>query len=699
MEKYDYNKFAEKFIDDAHNLLNELEGKLLELEQDTSNHELIEAVFRAMHTLKGIGSMFGFTIISEYTHHLETIYDKIREGLLAINLPIFEVTFASVDHIRHLLADQHLKNQQLATRHAELTQQIEKLTGSMELLAPDQIKSLEEVKKAKAANLSTTWYIQFICSEDFIKRAINIAFIFQDLAKIGEYNVFKHSPEIQDQLNEQDELWGIRLTTQATFNEIEEVFMFVSDYVKIIRSSKPSSLPNSDSTDINDKSQFLSIIDMAIDMGSEPEVIRDVPINAETGSKERELLRPSLKIPRISVGTDKLDKLMYLVSELFTTRSELVTATRNSDMTRIKVAVEKIDKLSSQFRNNALSIRLVPLRELSLKFKRLIRDLSNQLGKNIDFVVEGDETELDKNLVDNLAEPFLHIIRNCIDHGIENPEGRKANDKPENGTIRFVASQSGNYIYIQISDDGNGIDKDYIRTKAIEKGFIQPNAHLSDRELLELIFLPGFSTAESLTQVSGRGVGMDVVKRAITNLRGSVEIETEKGKGTTFTIKLQQTISIMDTLLIRAGKMYFAIILEEVEICELESHQTLCDRQNNHLQIAGDLLPFISLRNAFAIRGEAPETERIIVIKRQNLRFAIVADSIIGQHQAVIKPLGSVLMHKEYLSGASIMGDGNIAFMLDTQKLSQIVTSVKESNNAFSPPLPLLNKEGKLVQR
>jgi two-component system, chemotaxis family, sensor kinase CheA len=265
----------------------------------------------------------------------------------------------------------------------------------------------------------------------------------------------------------------------------------------------------------------------------------------------------------------------------------------------------------------------------------------------------------------------LHIIRNCIDHGIENPEGRKANNKPENGTIRFVASQSGNYIYIQISDDGNGIDKDYIRTKAIEKGFIQPSAHLSDRELLELIFLPGFSTAESLTQVSGRGVGMDVVKRAITNLRGTVEIETEKGKGTTFTIKLQQTISIMDTLLIRAGKMHFAIILEEVEICELESHQTLFDRQNNHLQIGSDLLPFVSLRQAFSIEGEAPETERIVVIKRQNLRYAIVVDSIIGQFQAVIKPLGSVLKHKEYLSGASIMGDGNIAFMLDTQNLSK----------------------------
>ena len=672
MEKYDFNKFVDKFIDDSHNLLNELEGHLLELEQNASNQEHIESVFRAMHTLKGIGSMFGFTAISEFTHHLETIYDRIREGLLVPDSAIFELTFASVDHIRNLLADQNIKDPALALRHSKLSKQIEGITASKPLIDLSQTQQATVQKKSVDPTRVITWYIQFFCTEELVKRAVNIIYIFQDLAKLGTYSVFKHSQEVNDILDNEKEVWGILLTTNVPLSDVEEVFMFVADNVMIVRSPEEPVASINQNNNEADPGQSLSIFELAKSIGAEIEKNEESLDKERTETNQRELLRPSLKSPRISVGTDKLDKLMYLVSELFTTRSELVTATRNADMSRIKLAVEKIDKLSSQFRNNALSIRLVPLRELTLKFKRLIRDLSNQLGKNIDFEVLGDETELDKNLVDSLADPFMHIVRNCIDHGIENPEIRKAKNKPNNGVIRFVASQSGNYIYIQISDDGNGIDTEHIRKKAIEKGFIQPNAILTERELLELIFLPGFSTAESLTQVSGRGVGMDVVKRAITNLRGSIEIETEKDKGTTFTIKLQQTIAIMDTLLIRAGSMHFTILLEEVEICELENHQSLANKQNNHLTIAGDLIPFVSLRDAFAMKGEAPETVRIIVIKRQNTRFALIADSIIGQNQAVIKPLESILQHKDYLSGASIMGDGNIAFMLDTQKLMEL---------------------------
>lgn len=244
-------------------------------------------------------------------------------------------------------------------------------------------------------------------------------------------------------------------------------------------------------------------------------------------------------------------------------------------------------------------------------------------------------------------------------------------NKSETGTISLEAYQSGNYIYIRISDDGKGIDSESVRLKAVEKGIIAPHVQLSEKEVLDLIFLPGFSTAQNLTQVSGRGVGMDVVKRSISDLRGTVEIETEKGKGTTFILKLQQTISIMDTLLVQAGNSFFTIILEEVEVCGLESHHKLTEHHNSHIKFSGELLPFVSLRQVFQLNGTPPETERIIVVSRQNSRYAIVADHIIGQYQAVIKPLDDVLKSKDFLSGASILGDGNIAFMLDTLKLSQ----------------------------
>lgn len=657
MNNIDFSKFADKFIDDAHNLLNDLESKLLELEQAPGDQGLIEAIFRSMHTLKGIGSMFGFVNVSEYTHHLETIYDKIREKILPLDHTITEVTFLSIDHLRNLLSDRDLEKAEVAERHKLLISQLEAIVSSRYNADMPAVTGADKHNPQDA-----TWYIQFICSEDLIKRAVNIEFLFQDLSTLGTYTIFNHSDEFNDTLAQKEEMWGIILTTSANYAHIEEVFMFVPENVKIIRLS--NEIPHQEPGKPGG-----SIFDLATGKGIEP-VSSDYFSVIKEAEKEQVTVHVVNKTPRISVGADKLDKLMYLVSELFTTRSELLMATRSADLPRIKLAVEKVDKLSAQFRKNALSIRLVPLRELSLKFKRLIRDLSKQLSKDIDFVVKGDDTELDKNLVDSLADPLMHLIRNCIDHGIETPGERLALNKPATGVITFNAYQSGNYIYIQIGDDGRGIDLDVIRGKAIEKNLISPSATPSEKELLDLIFLPGFSTAQSLTQVSGRGVGMDVVKRSIAEMRGSVEMSTTRNEGTTFTLKLQQTISIMDTLLVQTGDSYFTIILEEVEICGLEAHQKLMERQNSHVEVSGELLPFISLRQAFSIDGTPPETERIVVVRRQTGRYAIVVDSIIGQYQAVIKPLDSVLKSRDFLSGASIMGDGNIAFMLDTFKLS-----------------------------
>ena len=473
-----------------------------------------------------------------------------------------------------------------------------------------------------------------------------------------------------------EETWGILLSTEASYDDIEEVFMFITEFVQIIKAASQDLLDPSTAKEILDSNEpkpSTSIIELAEKIGEAiesganielPAAPEDLSDNAKTPAKQLN------HISRISVRSDKLDKLMYLVSELFTTKSELQIASNKGDLAHVKTAAEKIEKLATQFRHNALSIRLVPLKELTLKFKRLIRDLSQSLNKIVEFDIEGDETELDKNLVDSLADPFMHLIRNCIDHGIEMPADRLKKGKAEQGTVKFSAYQSGNFIYIQISDDGNGIDIEYIKKKAIEKGFIQPNSQLSNRELLDLIFLPGFSTAESLTQISGRGVGMDVVKRSITELRGSVEIETEKGQGTTFTIKLQQTISIMDTLLIKAENTYFTIILEEVEICGLEKHADLFSRNNSHWQLGDELIPFVYLREAFKLKGNSPESEKIVVVRKQNKRFAIVADDIVGQYQAVLKPVGEIFKSQEFISGASVMGDGNIALMLDTNRLS-----------------------------
>jgi two-component system chemotaxis sensor kinase CheA len=373
---------------------------------------------------------------------------------------------------------------------------------------------------------------------------------------------------------------------------------------------------------------------------------------------------------RVNVDASKLDQLMYLVSELVTTKSELILALERQNFAKISDAAEKIEKLSNLFSENALSIRLVSLNEMLSRFKRLVRDLSKQLNKSVDFLTVGDDTELDKNIIDKIGEPVMHLIRNCIDHGIESPEKRKSSGKSETGTIKIEAIKSGNYVFLTISDDGNGIDLNYIKTKAIENGFINANSNLTEKETLDLIFLPGFSTAQSLTNISGRGVGMDIVKKKIQEIRGEISITTNKGKGTTFALKLQQTVSIIETLLIEADGQTYALPIEDIEACILEPTESFTDRINHHIGYNGQLIPYISLRETLCnVSRNATTTEKIVIIKRVEKVYAIVVDNIIGEYQAVIKPLGEAFSKLKFLSGASLLGDGSIALLLDTDKL------------------------------
>lgn len=381
---------------------------------------------------------------------------------------------------------------------------------------------------------------------------------------------------------------------------------------------------------------------------------------------------------RINVDASKLDHLMYLVSELVTTKSELRLALEKNNYQKILDASEKIEKLSKLLSENALNVRLVSLNEMLIRFKRLIRDLSIHLKKKVEFITIGGDTELDKNIIDNIGEPIMHLIRNCIDHGIETPERRKESGKPETGQIKIEAVKSGNYVYITISDDGNGIDTNYVYNKAIDQKFIQPNSELSTKEIFDLIFLPGFSTAQSLTDISGRGVGMDIVKRKIQDIRGEVTVESQKGRGTSFILKLQQSVSIIETLLIEADEITYALPIEDIEACIIESTENFVNKRNHQMGYRGILIPYVKLRETFSNSySESITTEKIIIINRIDKKYAIIADKIIGEYQAVVKPVGETFSHLHYLSGASLLGDGSIALLLDTDKLWYEIPSTK----------------------
>jgi two-component system chemotaxis sensor kinase CheA len=362
---------------------------------------------------------------------------------------------------------------------------------------------------------------------------------------------------------------------------------------------------------------------------------------------------------------------MYLVSELVTTKSELMNALTNEHQEKALVAAEKIEKLTKMFSENALNLRLVSVHEMTEKFKRLVRDVAKQLGKHIHFIADENNTELDKSIIDHIGEPIMHLIRNCVDHGIELPHERKTKGKPETGVIKFETIKTGNYVHIRISDDGNGIDTDAVYKKAVEKGFISPGTQLTEKETLELIFLPGFSTAQNLSNISGRGVGMDIVLKKIQEIRGEISITSIKGTGTTFAIKLQQSISIIDTLLVKALDVTYAIPVEDIESCILEPHANLVDKQNHLFNNSGELIPYLYIESpVYSSSVSSETTDKMVIIKKHDRTYGLVVDSIIGEYQAVIKPLGQAFNKVNFISGASLLGDGSIALLLDTDKLT-----------------------------
>jgi two-component system chemotaxis sensor kinase CheA len=372
----------------------------------------------------------------------------------------------------------------------------------------------------------------------------------------------------------------------------------------------------------------------------------------------------------VRVAAEKLDILVNLVGELVTVQARLAQKAISSHDPELLNISEVVERLTDELRDNTLSIRMLPIDVTFSKLRRLVRDLSNELGKNILLQTEGGETELDKTVIEQLNDPLVHILRNSIDHGIETPEQRRAAGKPEQGVIRLKAEHSGASVLIHISDDGAGIEPAVIRRKAIEKGLLAPDAERSDKELLQLIFLPGFSTAQAVTNVSGRGVGMDVVKRSLESLRGAIELSSQPGQGTTITLKLPLTLAIIDGLLVEIDSDKFVLPLSSIEECvELSREDLKKTHGRNILNIRGQIVPFVPLRERFAMAGDAPVFEQVVINEVGGQRVGIVVDRVIGEHQIVIKTMNALYKNVPEISGATILGDGTVALILDVQKL------------------------------
>jgi two-component system, chemotaxis family, sensor kinase CheA len=391
--------------------------------------------------------------------------------------------------------------------------------------------------------------------------------------------------------------------------------------------------------------------------------------------RERELLvkrREAQASSSIRVSAEKLDRLIDLVGELVTVQTRLSRIALTSDTPDLPGVAEEVERLTAELRESTMSVRMLPFGTIFGKFQRLVRDLSADLGKRIELVTGGAETELDKTVIERLNEPLVHLIRNSLDHGIETPEAREAAGKPRTGTIHLTAVHAGAHVLIIIKDDGAGLDKEAIRARALEKGLISKDAELPERELLPLVLAPGFSTAKSVTEVSGRGVGLDVVKRTIDGLRGSIVIESRQGIGATITLKLPLTLAIIDGFLTRIGDERFVFPLSLVEECMELTRKDENARGRRIVNVRGRALPYISLRDQFLVKGERPEIEQIVIVRVEEQRVGFVVDTVIGEHQTVIKNLGKFYREVDGISGATVLGDGTVALILDVPKLAKL---------------------------
>lgn len=692
------------YREEAGELLAELETSLLDLEETPDDDDLINRVFRAMHTIKGSGAMFGFDDIAAFTHEVETVFDLVRNGKMAVTKELLDLTLKSRDHITTLLAAS-VEGAEIDNAAGDAL-----IAGLRGLVAPTKAgESPPEDVPSAAANAPAdqidqadlqTWRIRFQPNRELLLCGSNPVSLINELRSLGDCLVtaqFDGVPPLDALVGEHCYLyWDIVLTTSRGEAAIKDVFIFVEDdcqisiqliddqaagepeYKKLgqILVERGDLSPEALTQTLN---QQKPLGELLVDQGA---VTSDKVLSALDEQQQIRKIRQEQPAAdasaSIRVPAERLDQLVNLVGEMVTVQARLTQVSNTlGDATFISIA-EEVERLTNELRDTALNIRMLPIGSTFSKFKRLVRDLSRELGKEIEMETFGADTELDKTVIEKLNDPLVHIIRNSIDHGVETPEKRIAADKPAMGTIRLGAEHAGDSVLITIHDDGGGINRDAIRNKAIELEMIPANAELSDQEIYSYIFAPGFSMAAKITNISGRGVGMDVVKRGIEGLRGTITVDSELGKGTTITLKIPLTLAIIESLLVKIGPSHFVLPLGAVEECiELSREDIQAAHGRNLANVRGRLTPFICLRDQFSIGGERPDIEQIVIVSVRGERIGFVVDFVVGEHQTVIKPLGVLYQDVKGISGATILGDGSVALILSPGDLAQKAKSAE----------------------
>jgi two-component system chemotaxis sensor kinase CheA len=659
------NPAVATFVQEAHDLLEGLEELLLELETDPGA-EQVDAVFRTLHTVKGSGAMFGFGVLARFTHHFENAFDMVRMGRLSINRRLIDLSLRARDHMKTLLefggdtpeAAAIADGPEATALIAELTE----LTGaSGEADAAPAAPATDAARGGSPVRFD----IWFKPDANALRNGMRPDLLIEELEGLGAATAtldLSAVPALEDLEPDLSYLgWRIVLETSRPRDAIEGVFMFADDAELDIAETAPV-----------EEARAKAVEAVAVTAVAQPNPARETPMRRSTDTATE-----SVRVPAA-----RLDEMMDQLGELVIAQARLDQIAARINDPLLESVVEEVERLVTGLRDATLSIRMLPIEVVFGKFRRVVRDLSADLGKDVTLITEGGETEIDKNVIDRLSEPLVHMIRNSVDHGVESAERRAAAGKPARGAVRLSARQEGGEVLIAIEDDGAGLDTDAIRARAIERGLLAADATPSVSDLHQLIFAPGFSTAKVISSVSGRGVGMDAVRTTVDALRGSIDVASWPGRGSRVTLRLPVTLAIIDGLLVRLGEVVFVIPLSSVEECvELDAAEARRESGRSMLQIREHLVPFLDLDDVFSLEPSTEPRRRVVIVKADGAQVGLVVDDILGQNQTVIKTLSAFHRGVEGFAGATILGDGAVALIIDVATLVRAAISARGASS------------------
>ena len=646
---------AETFRQEARELLEQLENALLDLEAQPGDRELVDSAFRALHTIKGSGAMFGFDRIARFTHEFESAFDRVRNGEAAVGRDLIAVALAAKDHIRALL--EHPDSVPSHAGETILADLAAVIGGSV---VQTSVGGGQALANGDIAKQSGRYRIGIRLPRDAMVSGNDPLRLLDELRELGDCTISASTDEIP-LLDEIDPTacytsWTVLLATDHPPSAIEDVFLFVLDEMQLsIECIEDVPQPESP--------------DAALAGGLDTDVQRKADAQPQPRQEGGAARDDRKNDENIRVPARRLDELMERVGELVIMQTNLMQLAAANSNPQLTSVAEGIERLSAELRDTAMGMRMAPIGTLFGRFRRLVRDLSVELGKEVDLTVAGEETELDKTMIERLTDPLVHLIRNSIDHGLEPAAERISSGKPGRGRIHLEARHTGTEILVTVSDDGRGLDRDRIRTRAEQQGLLAADSKVTDAELFQLLFHPGFSTAREITAVSGRGVGMDVVKQTIEALRGSIDISTDPGKGTEIALRLPLTLAIIDGLLVRVGGNRYVLPLSAIEECVELSPADLLSQSSDFLNIRGTLVPYLRLRDLLNTRAPTEPYPKVVIVSAGGARVGLVVDHVIGQHQTVIKGLSKVHARIGTFSGATILGDGTVSLILDVAHL------------------------------